>query len=740
MSFLKNIPAMVAGDIRQRLGGAFAPNAVLEILQIGAPAALVPEYTTAYNTAMLVEVDGAYQSWVVYNRVDATTYFSKFWGTNANRGISFSKPAVDIYGLLDDINTFLCTDFTQDEVYNDPIVTGDTVTLRFTDKCKWFTGQTTLPVEAKHRTVNNKVIAKAAYTPNVWRGTRTQTKINPGLLTFSLDYDGASLLSIQSTLVTGDSTLTAGLLSAANAATIAAFLKAKDGLPWQASATAGEFNLYNSILLFNGNALDFNIQRMQYANIAGNPVNDTLGVLLSKFRLPRLTRRYLAVIMVNGTYATNLDQDLLYVQYGPVLNLAAVDAKPDPKPLHHWPLEGNYRNYGKDPKKPELAIRGTFQNISTYDGGTWFHVYADTSASANNSPIGAVLPVDRDFTFTFKYFHNVADTAIAASAVQFWQHSKNTAGTTAGRIGVMADNLFGIDGASYVNAVHSDTKNWPHSTVVTIVREGDEWSIYHDGILRANFRNFTVATVALDTVWCVNTQFRIKDIRYYDVALTPDQVRRAVRLDPALLGDPYVVNKVVPAPQYHFPLKGNLLDKTGTVEFITSQKGTARFNAVTYAGIASKFYYNTYTGQILMGVGFPRASDFTFQWDMLATASTSGAYQLWLDAITSVIGLNLLNGWVRSPVGTLVGSYTPSSTMPAGDPHRWTIVRRGRALYYYLNSKFIYSELVPEGTVLNPLTWIWTPAFLSGGGIKDVKYWNTALSEDQVIASLKEPF
>ncbi len=740
MSFLKNIPAMVAGGIRQRLGGAFAPNAKLEILQLGSPATLIPEYTTAYNTAMLVEVDSAYQSWVVYNRVDATTYFSKFWGTNANRGIAFSKPAVDIYGLLDDINKFLCTDFTQDEVYNDPIITGDTVTLRFTDKCKWFTGQATLPVEVKHRTVNNKVMAKVGYTPNVWRGAvRTQAKINPGLLTFSLDYDGTSLLAIQPTLVIGDSALTTGFLSAANAATIAAFLKSKDGLPWQASATAGEFNLYNSVLLFNGNALDFNIMRMQYANIAGNPINDTLGVLLDKFRMPRLKRRYLAVLMVNGTYATNLDQDLLYIQYGPTIDVAAIDARPDPKPLHHWPLEGNYRNYGKDPKKPELAIRGTFQPIGTYDGGSWLHVHADTSTLSNNSPIGVILPVDRDFTFTFKYNHNAADTAMSAGAVQFYQLSKG-AGYTAGRIGVMADNLFGIDSASYVNAVHSDTKNWPHSTVVTIVREGDEWSIYHDGILRANFRNFTVATIALDTVYCVNTRFLIKDIRYYDVALTPDQVRRAVRLDPALLGDPYVVNKVVPAPQYHFPLKGNLLDKTGTVEFITSQKGTARFNAVTYGTGTSKFYYNAYSGQILMGVGFPRDADFTFQWDMYASAAISGAYQLWLDGITNVLGLNLLNGWVRSPIYTLLGSYTPSVALPAGTPYRWTIARRGRSLYFYLNSKFIYSELVPEGTVLNPLTWIWTPAFLSGGGIKDVKYWNTALSEDQVIASLKEPF
>lgn len=744
MSFLKNIPLMVANDIRQRLGGAFAPNAKLEILKIGTPAALIPDYTTTYNTAMLVNIDDAYQQWLVYNRVDAATYYNRFWSTGSIRGIAFSKPAIDIYGALDDINKFLVTDFTQDEVYNDPIVAGDTLVVRFTANCRWFTGQVTLPIEAKHRTVNGKVMAKAVYNPAVLRGAiRTQNKINPGVLTYALDYDGTALLGIAPTGYI-QSALTNGVLGSADSASIAALLKAKDGLPWQSTATASEFNLYGGILLFNGAGLDFNISRMLSSTRNGDPKNDTLGLLLSKFRLPRLTRRYLAVVLPSITYCTNLDRDLIFIQYGPSLNVATLDAKPDPRPVHHWPLEGNYRNYGTDPKKPEFAVRGSFQIHLNIDGSNLLHVHRDTASLANNSPIGAELPINKDFTFSFRYLHGSSDTAIADAAVVFWQQSKQR-GSFTGSV-VTLGGLFTINASdttysavTAANSVFSDTKTWPYTTCVTIVREGDEWAIYHDGMLRCCFRALVPLTTVIDSLYCVNSYFYIKDIRYYDTALTPDQVRRMVCLDPALGGLPYTPDLTVPAPTYHFPLKGSLLDKTGTVEFISSQKGTAKYNNFSYGGVTTKYYYNTYTGSVPLSVGFQRNGDFTLQWDMVIS-DTGGGYQLWLDGITNVVGVNLIGGWARSPIGTLVGSYSPATALIAGQPYKWTIVRRGRSIYYYLNSKFVYSEIIAEGQVLNPLTRIWTPSIMAGGGIKDVKYWNLALSEDQVIESLKEPF
>lgn len=742
MSFLKNIPLMVANDIRQRLGGAFAPDAKLEILKIGTPAALIPDYTTTYNTAMLVNIDDAYQQWLVYNRVDASTYYNRFWSTGSIRGIAFSKPAIDIYGALDDINKFLVTDFTQDEVYNDPIVAGDTLVVRFTANCRWFTGQVTLPIEAKHRTVNGKVMAKAVYNPAVLRGAiRTQNKINPGVLTYALDYDGTALLGLIPTLPM-QSALTNGVLGSADSASIAALLKAKDGLPWQSTATAGEFNLYGGILLFNGAGLDFNISRMLSSTYNGDPKNDTLGLLLSKFRLPRLTRRYLAVVLPSITYCTNLDRDLIFIQYGPSLNVATLDAKPDPRPVHHWPLEGNYRNYGTDPKKPEFAARGSFQIHLNIDGSNLLHVHRDT-AGTPSSPIGAELPINKDFTFSFRYLHGSSDTAIADGAIQFWQQSKQ-GGSLTGRVAVLG-GLFTLNASATAlsavtaaNSVFSDTKNWPYTTCVTIVREGDEWAIYHDGMLRCCFRALVPLTTVIDSLYCVNSYFYIKDIRYYDTALTPDQVRRMVRLDPALSGLPYKPDLTVPAPTYHFPLKGSLLDVTGQYEFLATGKDKVQYSTVTYNGLTTKFYYSTYNGISQLTKPMPRSDDFTLQWEMYGSA-VPGNYNTWCEGGTSEAAFTSSGFWFYTN-GQASFGYVPSTALIAGQVYKHTVVKRGRSLYWYLNGIFIKAELLPEGYVMKPITHIVTPSYNAAGAMKDVKYWDRALTEDQVIASHKEPF
>lgn len=744
MSFLKNIPLMVANDIRQRLGGAFGPNAKMEVLKIGAPSVLIPEYTTAYNTAMLVNIDDAYQQWLVYNRVDATTYFSKFWSAASARGVMYTKPAIDTYGALDDINKFLVTDFVQEEIYNDPITAGDTVTIRFTDKCRWFTGQVVLPVEAKSRVVNGKVVAKASYSPNIWRGAvRTQDKINPGILTYSSDYDTTTLLSIPQSTVFG-STFTTGLMSAGDTTTLAAFLKAKDGLPWQSSTTASEFNVYGGVMLFNGNALDFNIARMLSSKYAGDVQNDTLGLLLSEYRLPRLTRRYLAVVMINPTYCTNLDRDLLFIHYGPAIDITAIDSKVDPVPVHHWPLEGNFRNYGSDSKKPEFAVRGSFQSQRVFDSTVFLQVHKDTNQTITGSPLGAELPINKDFTFSFKFMIGPADFALGDAAVQFYQLSKQT-GATSGRImpigGLFTVNTSDTGNAnSAKNGVFSDTKSWPHGVTVTIVREGDEWSVYHDGMLRSNFRNIVISATMLDALYCGYDNFFIKDVRYYDTALTPTQIKRMVSLDTKLAGPVYQINTAVPEPKYHYPLNNNLFDSNGQVEFISTNKSTAKFTQISYREITIGYYYNTASTPSQLSTPFPRNADFTLQWEFYRPASVSGAgpYNLWCDAAsTQVNPIVTTDSWAKHN-GPMQFNRNTWNQLPGGVPYRWTLVRRGRVFYWYLNTKFVGAELIPEGTSLLPLTHFLSPGYNISGTIRNVKYWDIALTEDQVIAS-KEP-
>ena len=138
MSILKNLPMMAAADIRTRLNAYCGPNAKLSILAIGSPAMLLPNVTTTYNTAMLVEIDSAYHQWVLYNRVDAAGYFS----VNApNSGVILSKVVTGTHDALDDINKYLGTDFLPEEVVNNV----NPFELTFTDQSRWFTGSYIVP-------------------------------------------------------------------------------------------------------------------------------------------------------------------------------------------------------------------------------------------------------------------------------------------------------------------------------------------------------------------------------------------------------------------------------------------------------------------------------------------------------------------------------------------------------------------------------------------------------------------
>lgn len=745
MKILRDLPVQVASYLRQTYGATIRENAEIVIEAIGAPAVVKPGYAATKNTMMKVRI-GDFKTWIEYDRVDGQAFLSRFTNpTWMSTGMVITKPVVaTTHDILEDFVTFMASPFSPNEIVDEPLVINEdnTITVKFTPECVWFTGQYKVRLQAPTKLVEGRPVVYVAPSQSDFDLANSASNVvgfAPGMLTYDVDYSDFTedLGKIQATPNWEWSNTPIGT-TAADLTKLASILNTMDGLPWNfTNAVAKPYNLYGGGVIYNGPSDEyFNPTMISYGPTS---FSDGPGILSENVRRANVEYEYVLAFAVNGRYGFgNCSYDVMFLHYGKKRDVATIDGVEKP-PVHHWPLRfHDRRNYGTS--DIPAGLRGIWWAYQDRDyplfvlGGV--RPVATTiglSSLAGASLLGVDLPVDKDFTFSFRArIHGNPQNN--ANTVLFW--GKALTGAKRGALSAWGNSNYGLPGSwselSRENASFA-TRPYPHWATITLVRRGRVWMIYYDG----HFNQITIGDHENDVINALSSYYSdqliaLEDIYYFDWAMSGKQVKK-------MLAKEYDIGKEfpmepVPEPLHHWPLNG---------ELVNLGKSKIPINGVfdwkLYNGEKWGARVNAQGGQSI-GVALDISKDFTFQFDYIPASDANVSGLLCGENVTTQSdgALKSSNGIVFINGTTNVYDSTIEK-MRAGVPVRWTIVKKGAYFFSYINGQM--DRATNRGqTGLTTVVNAWTHFGRSfdymhnADMTRNWKYWDTALTPDQVYS------
>lgn len=750
MRILRDLPRVVAARIIRNGATGIKLSSKLEVLAIGKPSDLRPDLTTAYNTYMRFKI-GDFVGQIAYNRIDAATYYSRFLTGQPTGMVITKKDSVLTYAdIHKDVCDYLAQDFEVDEWVADPVVINadNTVTITASPTNLWFTGSVNVPLQVPTKLIDGKPVICVSPIYRDFEATSAATGTDGydvGLLTYDLDYSDFSHELLAMDVVTHYEWNTTSISQAnGQMARLAEIMASVDGLPWHHStATSAQFNLYAGGLIYTGLADAFILPTIVV--YGGSEPMDNAGILNRTLHRPRKDKMFVSVFLVNGKYGYGGvgNYSLVFLHHGPNREPEYYEAEDRP-PLHHWKLTfDDRRNYGTD--DTECGIGGSSMPVyDTYDPVHMVNYNAQmatgigtTNSGAGPKSLGVKLPVNKDFTFSFRMavHGNNASTATYEAAFMSSANANLVRGTmAAGRY-----QNWGLPGswplAKEMYLVSE--RHFPHTATVTFVRRGKYVFVYMAGVLaQTNYGDSEIEFIDLIRHYNADQYVMISDIRYFDYALTSDQVRRMITggLD---------LNKTFPAvtpakpPLHHWPLDGKL-DNLGT-------SGLPLNGVFDWKNVGSEQWAARPSGGGggLLGVSLPIDVDFTFQFEYYAVGDAANGTILSGADVTVLMDGNLrVYAGMVYPLGSTHYIFNDATNrMTPNSKNVWTIVNRKGYLYVYING--VLERAYDRGISGVAANNAWTN-FGRGGDYMNVgdrtrqwKYWDVALTPEQVAMEFK---
>lgn len=740
MKTMRNLPAIVANRLLKTKAVAGLSMHDVEILAIGAPTDIYPEYSTARNTLMKVRI-GDMITHIAYDRLDATAYFTQ-WLTNPGRGmvITAAGPALTTMDVFKDLCDYVAQDFETHEWIEEPLVINANNTITFTASPTnvWLTGSVNMPLQYPTVIVNGTPITQVKPNIvdfnqyNVLNGVVGGAEL--GLLIYDKDYsEFTNDLIVMDTTSLLDQYVYPGYLPAAQAQQLAQILTTVDGYPWIYDTAAPSFmNLAYCIVLYNGPSDNFYTMYNMNRD-SGNRHFDGPGLMTRDFQRPRPEKQFVMVVMMNAASGTNKQTNncLLFIHYGEDVEDKHINPE-EPRPLHHWPLVHDRNNHGVS----DMPF-GPCGTLGNRPGMGWDRFTLNAQGYNTYQPagvhyLGPRLPVNKDFTFSFTAWITGAASGDAANGLVFYKggqpfakrgHIANTA--------AMGWDMLGTWPISKRHATNN-TRQVNTRCTITVVRRGLWQYLYIDGL----FSQVTYGEAEIDYIDAVankqtNQNVMINNIYYFDRALNSHQVRRM------LAGDYDTVKEVAyveaPAPLHHWPLDGRL-DDLGTANqqlngaFDWKQVGMDTWAARPSGG-----------GGQALGVSLPINKDFTFQFDFYTVNDANiGTLLSGGDPTTSQNGNLKIRYGIPYITGADAGTLNTLHRITANTKHTWTIVCKEDCFYSYIDGELDRSFRRDAGDQTS-ITDAWThfgrgPEYLNvGERTRNWKYWDVALTPEQVV-------
>lgn len=743
MKILRDFPVQVACYLRQTYGALIREDDEIVVEAIGTPAEVKPGYTTAKNTMMRLRI-GDIKTWVEYDRQDGQTFLSRF--TNPawmSTGMVITKPLVaTTHDVLEDFCTFMANPYLPEHIVGEPLVINDdnTITIKFTPKCPWFTGSYRVKLQNPTKLVDGRPIVSVSVPKADYDICNAATGMNaydPGMLTYGNDYSAYSdeLMSMfpTSNWEWGNTPINS---AAADSNRLAAILAEVDGLPWNnTNGAVKPYNLYGGGIVYNGPSDEFYNPLM--INYGGSIFQGGCGILSEDMRRARLDFEYVLVFASNGKYGFgNANYGLMFIHYGKRRDPMSIDG-PERPPVHHWPLKfQDRRNYGTS--DVPCGLRGNWWSYVDRDYPLFaLNGIRPVSGSigvamlAGCSLFGVDMPCDRDFTFSTRL--RIHGNPQASNMTMLW--GKALLGSKRGgwlSVGNSNINMAGNGWGKYHENMGIAVRPYPHWLNLTVVRRGEDWLIYYDGRLA----QITKGDHEIDVInmlynYYADQLITIEDIYYFDYGMSGRQVRK-------LLAREYDIDKefpIVAAPQplHHWPLDGKL-ENIGRNK--TPLNGV--FDWKLYNGEKWGARVNAQGGQSI-GVALDITKDFTFQFDYIpATDSGNGGFLCGENVATQSDGaLKISNGIIYMNGTTAVYDSAVEKFRP-GVPVRWTIVKKGNYFFSYVNGQLDRASNRGQAgltTIVNAWTHFGRSFdYLHNGDMtRNWKYWDEALSPDQIL-------
>lgn len=488
----------------------------------------------------------------------------------------------------------------------------------------WWTGKLTIPLKTRCFTLTDGTVgSEFDFNPRPWHhpgaeGTITRPFYNAGLLTHGIDYSAqdAALFAIpQRTNRWAWTSVTA-----AQAAALAAALKAVDGLPWNANSGTVDFNLLYCSIIYNGPVegavpyVDSGFAYMDYPYFEAQ-------------KFLRKDKEFVLIANLNPNQGSNnLRYAPIIVHYGRTIP-ARVLEQPWKDPLHWWrfgPLDSwvdlepvpdtttvtnvDLSNSGSDPDSP------TFPNVVTgyTTTGNKNTVRLNTAgAYALNKP----LPFVGDYTISFLHLHPESSRS---NHIMFFGDGVTTTGWVNGPFTNTTFNYW-MQPFSGTNWTRSDgaTGLYRNFSYVTFVVRDKRAYVYINGeLVMCSFAD-SVVTDFIATHFGRGGAYNLPithylgEIAYFDYALNNQQVQKFLE---GCLRNTYKVVCDVPAANTHAVLK-QLGD-----QFLVKLTADSIVNTAIPEGISELVIEPTYKDPAFMT---PRVVKF---WNGAASKSSAQPY------------------------------------------------------------------------------------------------------------------
>lgn len=726
MRLIKHIPNWIKTTLATQHGAVLPKNTQISILTQGTAAEVYPGVTTNRTHAIRCHV-GDYIAGAFYNKVPLASYWNSM-GAAAGlaRKMIVRAPVVrTVHDLLGDINRYTCFDFTKDELEPTPIADGryTEFSITCTDKCIWFTGSLTVALDIPIHIVEGKVITPLAIDTKVARPTTeplgTQPRFNASLLTYDINYPDYAVLG-NLTPVAG-TTWEAGVpMSVAEGTALATVLRKADGLPWNCTALTDfnnlaqqiPYNIYNCTVLYNGPVEDYRFQ------IVRNSFKSE-GFASRLTRLPRMDQTMVLVLVSGMAGSTNFLSEPIFIHYG-----GPRTVNEDKKPVHHWPLIKDRLNYGTSEAKPDFAGRGQLWTNDPVGDVSLFLNFSGQGSTGGETPIGAALPVDRDFTLYFE--------GRKANSQAYAGHCFRKRGNGGSQYQLWGQGNAGLAGTWEVareNALASLVP-WPSGAAYALIRRGNWWFLYTNGELaQINYGQPTVDVY--DTIYSPTNELMLyRNIMYFDYGLSGDQVRR-LHL-PEMKGDAVRPKRPVPVPVHYWPLN-NSWENLGSDGTPLSPIGSFRKIADTDDNY---WLYRSAAVRAALGVTLPVNRDFTLSFDFIS-ASASLVYTGMFSGADSNAG-HPLKFYGNAPFIEAGGggnnAIADPNQMRLNTVHRMQFVKRGDIVLIYINGKSFKSQYWIDGSVPNWTHFGKAVEYINTAfNIRHLRYYDVALDQQQLL-------
>ena len=515
MGFIRNLAETIKFDLEYRLKVPLRKDGAVTL---GSPKAPTEYGITNSTKNTAIQVEFSRRAFLVfYDRVDFSTYVMP--SLNQAGGLKLTVGSVkSTKDLIYDLNRMLSLDLRDGDVVDEPLaITAATtsVTVTLTPECLWFTGGAAIPLRGSYEQQGDVLIQVLEFDARPFRSVTDPTTtgyLNGGLLTYGLSYisQNAALAAIPATakMYNWEN------ITAANATTLAAALKAVDGLTWNYNASYGvEYNLANGCVAYNGPVAGWSPRLHPiFYNVQPSEFWDN--------QLPRNDHSHVLVFFPNPNYgASNLLYSPLFIHYGAVVDPAAEPAFNPP--VHWWPLTGgDLTNHGSA-GGPDWTIPVAFTS-----NGIWARLITQGLFA-----LGTTLDCTKDFTLSIKIFRNDAVITNETNANE----------------GLFSDSAATLNGALVSNGgwcylagavnVSNDPYNcyalYADHVRLTISKKASDtkyWMYLNDQLVAEHniASNLLMAFTHFGKAgsYLLKTNFCFCDIRFYDFAMTPTQVKK----------------------------------------------------------------------------------------------------------------------------------------------------------------------------------------------------------------------